>query len=1040
MRWLRLSASFCFLVLLASCNAPTTAPYITKLSILSPWDNQADGKPIYNRLDTHLTLSYLLADSALVDANNIYQGKARFRLVLNGIDITEKQRKAICGTEVFSKGYTPPDPTLDEKNDPVACSARLKSILDQGYRLQSVGYTDGFFVRNVGSGGEVEFIDLQSIEPALISGINTLTLISEKNASETSAVEFIFFGQPPQLQVSEIQANGIGQDYKVILKVVGDTPIKQLDYNDEKGRHDYAIAFSDHGKKALPDGAVSILEGGREIHVDLRDYPDVTQGRADHADMYYTLTDSAGIEQSQGLILSGHKLDDFLRLQLNQSMFNALEPVINPMINSLATIFIDGFDLLNLDGFEPADPSKEVKPGDWIYPKLENQIVDTEGFRKMACDSLLTNTLPVVGQKECVFYATIDPVKVGDELSTDVRVIEGDSDKNVAPKLGFDVRIPNLKVNINITAFDSKTPDFDRGAYKGRYLGSYKTTINFKDLALRETFALSKSDNALIEGLNKGEGYSMLHGNDLIQKLREMLLNDPNNAPTLSNSSCDICILPANFIELATNMGGLASQFGLIEAMEEGLNAVLPDVFSALLESFPDVNDIKKTASENASEQIVATRDGVDLVRNMTATYVGVKDMNLLGLGFAPDTAGMLRFSGGYKAIEQTSGQLKGADLMVPFVDANGFGDLNTFNWGRYIFVENKDGSGSHKEQVDLVVSINANAINQYIAGEYQLTGLSDWLNESFKVDIDSTDLKIKTLSRMVTQFDRVIEQDDDVELLFDFSESPKLSFIGGKESLWAYSYDLLFGLLKGGESDTQVTPAIKLSFNNANIKLNKVNGSSVKVFDVDASFSIEANIAFENGIPKLYVKTPQAPRAQYEDAAENRLDKRLVIDISKINQIHSNIPNDQALIDGLEDGVPNDPFSASLKVLISSAFVGVYQEQIRAFTEDNGTERFFDELMTNFLRKNFSKVVKFTDDAIKIPLGDQSLEFTFRQLFGRYPVFIQGHTKWFTTDETGSWLNVGLDLSHKKLERNMDCPINPNDGLPEKPFTLCYQ
>ena len=105
MRWSQLSASICLLAVLAGCKAPESPTYKTELKILRPWDNQENGKPIYTSLDTPLSLSYILADNALVGAQSIYTGRARFKLFLNGVDITDKQRKAMCGSEQFAGGY-----------------------------------------------------------------------------------------------------------------------------------------------------------------------------------------------------------------------------------------------------------------------------------------------------------------------------------------------------------------------------------------------------------------------------------------------------------------------------------------------------------------------------------------------------------------------------------------------------------------------------------------------------------------------------------------------------------------------------------------------------------------------------------------------------------------------------------------------------------------------------------------------------------------------------------------------------------------------
>ena len=1097
MRWLQLSALALFVLSLVGCKAPVNESYETKLTVLKPWDNQTDGKPIYTRLDTRLTLSYLLADNALVKVDNIYLGKARFKLILNGIDITNKQRKAVCGTEIFRDGFEPTLATTEVKNDPVACFSRLNNIVASGHALKSVDYVDGFFVRNVGSGGEIEFTSLEPLESALITGINTLTLQPLTEQGKSTTIQFIFYGQAPEITVTSVtNLQGgypvlAGEMYQMSLKVIGDIPLKATGYEDVVGKKSYSIKFFDTENKEIladvsPDGRLIDLPA-------INNYPDVANRDVNRADVYYELTDAAGTTQRKGLVMNGSQLKEFMGLQVNGSFFNAFEKVLTPMLQRVIKIIVP-----LIEEAIPTQP-KDSQGNDAVIngPILAPVPIDgSEGFVNTACTQFLTKV--TANNKRCAFYVKMHPIERLPSVDLGFTRPK-DAQGNRTPKMHLDFVFPQVKMDIELAAYDvtALQVGYKNGIWynAGTYLGGFKTTIVFDDLAMRDTVALGKSLTpfdqckraapkatcdtakelepytvAFMQGLTQGEGYSFRNKNDYKQKLAELIFGTGSNYnPALEGSQCigNICKVDAGPIEAIVNMGMLPVRMGLIKAVESQVDLILPSIVKSFVTKFPDIAGIRKTTAENTADQVVK-RVSVDggthqLVRNLTTRDVDVKDLNLLSFfDIGTNYAGMMRFSGSYQVTDEASKAVVSQQFVTPFVEANKFDDLNGFKWKHIIQID-EEGKEPRKEQVDMVTSISLNAFNQYLSGLFQLGKLDGLLNQRFVVNPDhltNLSLKEQTLSLMVNRFNGVIQTNDTVEIAFEHTQPPEISFVGGKESKWQYSYDLLFGLIKGGNSDTQVTPSIKVSFKDSHIRLSKVNNSNPEVvFDVKANFSIEANIGFENGLPKLYVKTPQPLLAAYEEQGEKRLDKRLVIDINEVSYINPAILTDNALAELLVDGKPTNDVNKKdprLKVLISNPFVGVYQEQIALFfAVSGGVETYLDAFVKDYLRENFSTVINFndyrcgdddpnsTEPDLRVSLLDPNpkttgetgeMKWNMHKFFVESnPVLVKAHTKWFTTDTSSGWLNVGVDFTSTVLADGEECPD------PLSPMSICF-
>ena len=1038
MRWLPLQGMLLGL-LLAGCNAPEDETYETRLTIVEGWENTEGDKPVYNSLNDGFVASYLLSDAANQPNESIYSGNARFRLLLNGIDITNKQRVALCGSESFGS-RTVADP--DNSEDPIACQERLDSLRGQGYTLTGLSYSDGFVVTNVGSGGKIKFHDLQSLDSALITGTNILTLqpIPEAAVSEAVSVEFVYYGQGPSLYVDPVTLNNGWVD-SLTVRVGGDASIKKKPNLNLDGTTAYEIQFYDMNGKRLLDSAVHFpldFDETRALTVDIvrpsNLNPSAPQSKAH---LSYVLTDSTGIEHKGGFLLPGYKTKDLLAVQLNRSGLDIIEPVLNPMIQWITGFFIDEVLMrLNLDGAGVLPDG--VTPGDTIQPRMGQQLDATLDYRKSACSLLLNNTLnedetteAARSDKNCTIYATIDEIPANLLPRVNVNFVENGEDGVSDSKLAFDVVLPNVKVNLTVVAFDRYNFLTD----EGRYLGHFKTTINFKELALRDTLDLDIDSDYLIKGLDASEGYTMRADSELVDKLLSVFGRDAQ--PTLGDSECVGCPLPVEAYEAGVNYLGVGVDL-VREGLEGALNSVLPDLMAELFDAFPDIKDIKKTALDNRADQVVDTGMPVDNIRNVSATWINVKDMNPLGFGFAPDRAGEMVFSGGYKDVQTGTTMLADQQYPTAFLET---ANLPFSDWQRYACEAEVNEADCDKGQLDMVIAVSANAINQYISSSFQVEELQEWLTEQFVVNSNSGDKKIETLSRMVSQFDTVIDQGDEVIIDVALTSPPQVTFTKGKKSFWQYSYDLLFGFLKGGKTDEKSTPAVKISFHDANVVLRKVNGGTDQlIFDVDTDFSLEANVGFENGLPKFYVKTPEQPVALYEAVPDKPLDKRFVVGIKQVNRIAPAAVTYPELRDQMVGDVPADGADPLLKVLLSSAFVGVYQDQIQAgYDPSTGAESFFDDITRDYLRENYAHIEDFRGRNFEITYDGQTLRYGLGTLFGNTPVLIKGNTKWFTVGESGSWIHIGLDFNTQHLAENSSCERG-DDGLPAKPFTLCFE
>ncbi|MCY4044577.1 MAG: hypothetical protein OXE99_05825 [Cellvibrionales bacterium] len=1076
------------------CKAPEDVESKTSLSIISPWDKQADKKPVIDSVNTRVELSYTLSDTAVVQRDNIYEGTARFALLVNGIDVTDRQRKADCSMPV--RFFDGTESTPLDSDDAIACYEDLQQQM-QGTKIASggVAYDSGFMISNLGLGGVITFQDLQTIQSTFIPGENVITLKSLNNSEEAS-VSFIYTAQPVQMVVADVipaNASGLpmtaGDGYDVTFEIKSQTGLK-LDKD-----NNYIITFYDRNSRVISNDRVSITENGRRIEVTGLTYPDLSTSVAEKPEIRYELTDELDNKQNKGFIFSGQKLDRFFALQLNGSFFGAFKKPVDVMIDTIVNDFVDIFALAAPSiGIETGPGQKELregtiselKPGESVISIPEPFADEVNTYMKAACDNFFTNTSVEAKDRRCAFFAEILPPTK--EAKTNL----GFSKDEENSEFVFDIIFDDLNVKIDIAAYETQEanlyPDI---VNPGRYLGSFKTTISFNDLVLRDTFTVSTSNDSLITGITNRNGYVMRYGNQIQQRIGEILSSsDSTFRPKLMNSSCpgNICLVDAGLVEFLGDIPSLSE--GLIFVMESQLNRFLPDITESLLMSFPDVGGVKKSVTDNTPDQVVKSYANGNVLRNMTANFVEVKDINpftdlnpfqSIFKDIGRNWAGRMLFSGNYESqYSSVNDVVSGKDLLTPFVASDAF---SHFQWGHKINV------GGVDKQIDAVASLSLNALNQYIAADFQVSELAAWLTESFLVNSSDPVRRIETLSKMVRTFDQSIGEGDDVQLAFTMNRSPELVFIGEKVPKYQFSYSLLGGLISGGTSDEQITPAIKMYFNDVDVVLTKQNNADdEQIFSVNADFSVEVNIGFENGLPKLYVKTPQPPQALYEDEPEKRLDKQMVIHINRVNYLTQKEIDGTVLADKAVNGVPLDPEDLHLKVKISNAFSGTYRQQIEEYYSE-GIEEFFDDLVAEFLADNFNEQINFRDytdlrcPQYKVQLLDKEgiaediaessaiayrkklpdtlsegqkdllaaqhkaekkadilalldpidADRTLMELYTANAIVVEGQVRWFTTDEAGAWLTMGLDFQSRELGNGEVCEDNMG------PLSVCF-
>lgn len=1054
-----LSAFFLFV----GCNAPEEEAVKTSLKFVSPLKNQVNSQPVINSADTKMVLSYTLSSGSLVKQDNIYAGTARFKLLVNGVDVTDRQRKADCSMPVKFKGGG--QSIALHSDDPEACYDDLmQQLKGRSIASNGVAYDSGFKVSTLGPGGQITFQDLQSIQSTFVPGENIITLRTLKESYEEASVVFNYTAQPVHVAVSHVTFNNnsssrtAGDGYDVVLEIKSKTGIKRGKYNDGLGRHEYEIKFIDANNNTIGNDQITFSSDGRVIEIKGLTYPDLSTSVAEKPELSYELTDELGNKQNKGFVFSGQKLDRFFALQLNGSFFGAFKKPVDSMIDTIVDEFVSLFPLAApLIGIEKApgegDRITDLKPGESIITVFPPFSKDVKGLMKAACKSFLNKTDVDIENRRCAFYAEIvppdQPVKTNLGFSKD-----GNNSEFV-----FDIIFDELNIKIDIAAYEYLGASIEKpGKDLGRYLGSFKTIISFNDLVLRDTFTVDKSIDNLISGINNRNGYVMRYGNQVQQRIGELLSeSDSTFRPKLVNPSCpgDICLVDAGIVKFLGDIPMVSEE--LVLTIEDALNQFLPDITESLLNGFPDVGGIRKSIVDNAPEQVVKSSDAGDIVRNMSANDVTVEDVNPFTAlnpfqsifnDVGRNWAGRLLFSGGYKPEtapcedddEDKDGvQCKG--LLTPFVAAESF---NHFQWGHKTKVNGVD------KQIDAVASLNLNALNQYIAADFKINQLEDWLTETFTVNSSSTDRKTEALSKMVRSFDQIIDENDEVKLDFSFNRAPELVFTGEKVSKYEISYSFLGGLITGGSSDSQVTPAIKIYFNDVDVSLTKRNNLSddeegEDIFKVNTDFAIEVNIGFENGLPKLYVKTPQAPQALYEDEPAKRLDKQLIIDVNRVDYLKQDEVEGTDLASKVVEGAPVDPNDLHLKVKISNAFSGVYRQLIEEYYSE-GMEHFFDDLVVEFLRDNFSKKIDFREysDRVKLinfekypqligQIPEGLTYFSLTELYSANPVLVEGNMRWFTIDQAGAWLNMGLDFTSRELADDESCPE------PLGPLAMCF-
>lgn len=988
MRFLRLFLSSFFLLLLIACEqAPEPPAVSTELVFVYPWAQSEQGLPVFKSLDTRAKLSFSLAQDARVSDDTGFQ----FILSLNGaaIDLNHPQ-------------------------------VRFGSL---------------------GSGGEILFEDLTPLTVAIVDGVNTLRLSPISGAEYTEA-QFIFYDTRPELVVTNITSmmGGTtlvpGDFYQVSLQMISALPIGYrtengaISIDDSTGLPRYAVRFFDKNNQEIED--VFVSPSGKQVDVILDDFPDFSIPADNKPDLTYEVTDITGQTRRKALAFQGRRLKNDVAVQLNRSFFDNIEMILNPMFVDIVDLFIEEFPRI----IEPMPRDNFFQPAVVGGPILAPPpFSGTESFLASVCENFLTRT-PSDKQKLCAFYASIDPISPEDQPKTNLGfdTIVGENGQ-VEKQFVFDIVIPKLSINIDLAAYEPLFVQPGVNKIVGNYFGSYRTTIVFENLALRDRFILSPDEASLIGGMTQTEGFVMRHQDELVQSLVEAILNNPDYSPMLTNSSCpgDVCIVPASFIELVNNLGGAASRLGLIDAMETGLNAFLPVIIGSLVESYPDVNQIKAALLSNENARVTEVIEDKTKTLTMSADAIRLKDLNPLSVsGIGRDMGGLLQFSGAFE-VTDSLGQPVDFPKLIPFRNANQFNELNQFAWGRYVF-ENEI-----KKELDMVVNFSANSLNQWLAAEFDMEKVNDWLSRSFTVDVNANDLEQQTLSLVATSFNGVLEQGDQADWQLEVEAAPIISLTGEQESNWQYSYSFLFGLFEGGASDDMVTPAIKITFPKNRLKLIKTNGGLERmVFDVEGSFSIEANIGFENGLPKLYITTPQAPQAQYEDQPEQRFPKRLMIQIEQINFLANEAVSDPELESTLEEGVPIEAENRLLAAQISNAIIQTYLNQTVRYTVNN-QETFLDYWIDTWLSDNFTKVINFQDYRCDGSDGEDDRRITIiesdeitlkRYLFQLYgetdTILMRGVFRFLSTDESGGFVSAGLDFSTEKIAGSCPNPMPP--------------
>ncbi|CAA0108840.1 Uncharacterised protein [BD1-7 clade bacterium] len=1026
-------ASCAILVSVTGCQTEERpGPVPTQLSVTEPLP-AGNSVTLRNITDRMAFLYGIRGAQDFVGERNPYVVEDRFDLLLNGVDITNAELYGICGTERYWKGGDdvahPGNQTADM--DPETCFSVLKQNQEVGLRLvdvdrQSARGPSGYRVSGTSTSGTIIFEDLQGLSSAIRVGENTLTMIPKGSNSSVSA-RFFYFEDAPRLAVtctyhglaikqpnqpcSDFSAPIANQQFAIQAKIVDGAPIAGDGVDGVTGLPRYKITFKDRNGDVI-DAQVRIDDDRETLHAQFPSYPDVDGGFTSKVDISYSLTDVLGQTRSDAFSIVGRRYNPAIGLMVNQPALDSVQPLFNPMLEEVidfgfSQVFTSPHPVVfGSDTNERAEIGEFINAPPVFSASIQNMINEM-------CPQVLRNlaSSSAAGARGCALYLNLE--------SNNQTGIDFGFDKVGGGANGyFDILLPKFSIRMELAGYEQTLSGT-------QYLGSFNTTIDLNDALLRGVSKLSVDPTKLL-GFGDIEEFRFMFSDAIGQFISDRLF-DGSYVPQLRNTRCDsICgSFPVNDANALVTLGIFTGQVNFSTIVEDTANTVLPEILRSFIDTFPLIGDLKTSLDDDGATLIVDDSDPNRRVqRTLTATFVGTKDVEGIN-PFIDDRSGLFRMGGGFELVDAAGTRIGTEILGNRYINPNGYPDL--FN---FVFTNKTDTKGvSDPEPLDMVVGISANMINQFLATRFS-SGYFDNNPIEFTVE-ESASSPFERLANAIYLNLQGISVGDSIKTTITPLSPPQVRFVGGKESSFQISWDLLFGLIKGGITDPAVTAAANLEVSEARILIER--GTEV-ILDATANIDLGTNIHHQDGKPYLFVRTPEPPRTENEEPTIVA-DQRLLLAIQEINQISSATGFDLATVKNSDGEITDRDAYGEMKAQVGARILAVYEEQL---FDDSGAEVLLNDLLTEFLVEK-SEIIDFSSrgDAIEFPNPSNpsdTVSILYQRLFlGQDAVEIYPYFRWFTVDESGGWLTMGIDVKAERHSTRL-CP-NPATQL-----SVCYQ
>ena len=601
---------------------------------------------------------------------------------------------------------------------------------------------------------------MTDVDGLLLPGDNIVTGTMVNNSSFQQDFHFDFDNIAPYIEVTSQSATppGAGNSFQISGKIHDPSLVESLYITNSDGSI-ITVALDANEPAGAQTFTVALT------------YPDYSSSTLVNAAQFsYTATDIHGQTRTENLVIPEATFAPLGAGQINASLFDHAEQLANAFMRSLNTNLALQ-DYLVTDVPTNSSSAEASVGDDWVVPTPASFL---SGMPLYTLEARGTEFCPADVFSSAIDYCVIyirDIRPINPAVGIDYSSYSSMNDNNDNPQLWLDLWMESLGVDIEVAGVESNVLSSTGYTYKGGFKTSFALT-NFK---FRSTVDIYPQSDKLI-GMSRDNGFKLL----MTQLFQQ---------PHMYGSSCNICSVDIGLAELAYNIRLLRADDGrslgdvIVDGIEEGLTDMVGGSLDSLLNTISGSSTsevfVDNSATTSPNRQVINTVSADD-VEPVTI----LKPLDPYGAFFS--------LKGGFQA---------GITNAVP-----GLGSLFAHD-DSYSNIVNKVFPGTlNNQQVDVAFSISSNAINQYLAANYQTGMFSE----------ETVTLADDEVAQLAQWLDTAVG--NNVVLKFDTGMAPKVKFTPAQAAGPNVSFNL-FGF-EFGTDNQAVEPAIDVEVPNLTITI----------------------------------------------------------------------------------------------------------------------------------------------------------------------------------------------------------------------------